>query len=601
MQILEFSLGPVQDFVAKARRTQDFWSGSFLLSYLIGQAIHAVENADGRIIFPVTEKDKIMESIRGKEKFEWPYIASLPNRFRAEVPIGFDPEDCKQAITKEWNKIAELVYGKYIVPVQNLGKGTKEIWDRQIGGFWEMYWAIGDNCLSKRKNWRSFLPTVEPGDKCTLMGNLQEISGYVRSRELEKPQKFWEKIRGLHKDAIKEDERLCAIALIKRFFPFLTSEFLGFERNLHYPSTPYLAAVPWIAKVMENAPEICSDFARAAHSDMHRSEEIPSLFMDIKNNMSPATKGFADLDGNCFFGSCLENDNLWPDYNESKEKMAKLLKDSFTSEASPFYALLIMDGDEMGKLLSNYKGKEMEVSRALGEFTRFVPECLNKHNGICVYTGGDDVMALLPVDNALDAASELREKYISCFEPIPATISGAIVYAHFNTPLQLVIRDSHILLDGIAKDSTGRDSLAVRVWKGSGPVLDWSCPWEVLLDDGKPLLIYKVIKGFGGEEPKFSTSYFHNINRLISYLDKEARRDRELLEKLLYAEFVKSQESKKVDKDVFHKQAEDKVNALLDICLQSKREMGIVKKNIGPFKFDGAKLIKFLVTKGVEG
>ncbi len=37
--ILQFTLGPVQGFVAQARRTRDFWAGSFLLSYLTGKAM----------------------------------------------------------------------------------------------------------------------------------------------------------------------------------------------------------------------------------------------------------------------------------------------------------------------------------------------------------------------------------------------------------------------------------------------------------------------------------------------------------------------------------------------------------------------------------
>ena len=37
--ILNFSLGPVQGFIARARKTRDFWTGSFLLSYLAGQAM----------------------------------------------------------------------------------------------------------------------------------------------------------------------------------------------------------------------------------------------------------------------------------------------------------------------------------------------------------------------------------------------------------------------------------------------------------------------------------------------------------------------------------------------------------------------------------
>ena len=39
MNILNFSIGPVQGFIARARKTRDFWAGSFLLSYLAGQAM----------------------------------------------------------------------------------------------------------------------------------------------------------------------------------------------------------------------------------------------------------------------------------------------------------------------------------------------------------------------------------------------------------------------------------------------------------------------------------------------------------------------------------------------------------------------------------
>ena len=40
--VLHFTLGPVQSFVAEARRLRDFWAGSFLLSWLSGQAMRAV-------------------------------------------------------------------------------------------------------------------------------------------------------------------------------------------------------------------------------------------------------------------------------------------------------------------------------------------------------------------------------------------------------------------------------------------------------------------------------------------------------------------------------------------------------------------------------
>lgn len=44
MRYFYFTLGPVQDFVSQARRTRDFWAGSFLLSWLSAVAMQSVKN-----------------------------------------------------------------------------------------------------------------------------------------------------------------------------------------------------------------------------------------------------------------------------------------------------------------------------------------------------------------------------------------------------------------------------------------------------------------------------------------------------------------------------------------------------------------------------
>jgi len=108
---LQFTLGPVQGFVAQARRTRDFWAGSFLLSYLTGKAMLTVINNDGKIIFPAVQdgasiNDSLLQAIslqnglRFSESF--PVIGSIPNRFMAEVPQGFSGEDCLEAVNGAW-------------------------------------------------------------------------------------------------------------------------------------------------------------------------------------------------------------------------------------------------------------------------------------------------------------------------------------------------------------------------------------------------------------------------------------------------------------------------------------------------------------------
>ena len=91
-RILHFSLGPVQGFVAQARRTRDFWAGSFLLSYLSGRAMdHIIQNG-GEVVFPsVKDERRTRPHCRrpthrnGSTVKDAPIIGSLPNRFQ----LGF--------------------------------------------------------------------------------------------------------------------------------------------------------------------------------------------------------------------------------------------------------------------------------------------------------------------------------------------------------------------------------------------------------------------------------------------------------------------------------------------------------------------------------
>ncbi|MBC7288750.1 MAG: type III-B CRISPR-associated protein Cas10/Cmr2, partial [Armatimonadetes bacterium] len=51
------SFGPVQEFVAEARKTRDLWAGSYLLSYLAAHAIRAVIENRGRLVLPAVTNE----------------------------------------------------------------------------------------------------------------------------------------------------------------------------------------------------------------------------------------------------------------------------------------------------------------------------------------------------------------------------------------------------------------------------------------------------------------------------------------------------------------------------------------------------------------
>ncbi len=266
----DFSIGPVQGFIARARRTRDFWAGSFLLSYLSGQAMVAVLENDGELIIPAVTKDQeildpllqAIDALCKKKTIDSNdknlKIATLPNRFRAEVLEDFDPDICKKAVCKAWHNLCHAVWDRFLQPIAELGNNTEEIWKRQIKSFWEIVWVLGetDFPLERRKNWRSHIPPMEYGDKCVLFEDLQELSGYVRAKnrdQREKQDRFWAALRSqIGRYELDENERLSAIALVKRLFPLVAPSVL-WEVPVRYPSTPYLAAVTWLEKVAGDA------------------------------------------------------------------------------------------------------------------------------------------------------------------------------------------------------------------------------------------------------------------------------------------------------------------------------------------------------------
>jgi hypothetical protein len=414
-RILHFTLGPVQGFVAQARRTRDLWASSFLLSWLAGQAMAAVEAGGGEIVLPDVTGDALMTAIRNPPG-DSPAIGSLPNRFKASVPEGFDAKVCRDAIDAAWQRLAGRVWDRFVQPVEGLGNQTQAIWDRQVAGFWDTAWVMGDDpgdgsdrtWLDRRKNWRTYRPPVEGGDHCTLMGDWQELSGYVRAREKSRQDSFWNALRRQLPNPLDLDEqgreRLCAIALIKRLFLEVAADAIGWA-----PSSGAAGVVPhW-----------------------------------------PSTADLAAAGGS----------------------------------PSAFYALLLMDGDRVGTLLGDGRehllNRERTVAAALSKFAAGVAAVVQSAEGYLVYAGGDDLLALLPLERALTAAINLRSGYVDAFQAqeISATTSAALVFAHYHVPLRQVLREAHKQLDDVAKDGNGRDSLAVCVLSQSGVLRQWVSAW----------------------------------------------------------------------------------------------------------------------------
>ena len=640
---LYFTIGPVQSFVAQSRRTRDLWASSYLLSHLADVAMRAIEQAGGKIILPYRERHEATESRQSAPTVQH---GRWPNRFVAIVdnPKGI-ADAAKLAMLNTWKTIADAVWRRFVEPVVSSGTGTKAIWDRQVSNFWEVSWVIasapssGDpDPLSLRKNWRVTPMTVEPGDHCTMMGSWQELSGHIRSQSRnsrEKQDQFWKQIRSrLGKLDLGDDERFCAVALVKRMFPLIAKETIGIDLNAaSWLSTPYIAAIPWLKRVCERWPQQAQDYLALVKK--HRTNwqrEVPDGIASLQSLLQTDGGEFLRLDADFLHDTALANERDTPldvseaDETRVREELVKGLGELHkeASKPSSFYAMLLMDGDSMGRLLSEARASlgdegEQQVTRALGQFADRVSATVSGCDGVTVYCGGDDVFAMLPVGQALRCATALSKLYGDCFAQVcqktiaeQATISAGIVYCPFRAPLREVSATAHHLLDDVAKDQSGRNSLAVAVLKSSGLACQWSAPWDHVQANDATILdrLVNRLGGSGDRPGELSSGFLFQIRERYALLTNDPLttpgRFGQLPEgmdasRILLAEYLRGRSRQgRADGDVQSEQAKETIKLLMKVCQRAFRKDGKLHIDAETLGMDGALLVRFLAGEAQE-
>lgn len=614
-----FSMGPVQGFIAESRRTRDLLSSSFLLSYMTGCAMAYVMDHGGNIVFPKVDEDLLILAIRQKGKVqEKPFIGSLPNRFKASVPADFDPGQCEDAVQKAWKKIADAVWELTVAKVYHRGRNTREIWDRQVENWWEMTWVIAEepNVLDYRKYWRNHIPSDEPGDKCTLIPRLQELSGYVRACEREKQDTFWCQLRKVLDEKysldLEEKERLSAIGMIKRFFPYIAKEAIGWawdDEAIHFPSVKYIAAHPGMMRALEKCPEMAEAYGVKAKKSGIYSVSLGNHFPFLqKKAEANNAKTFISIDAAAFYPNELE---VLIEENKVSKDLLDHLNDLIKEMGQPFsryYALLLMDGDRMGKLLRNRN--QTKVSKALSVFCDGLEKHIqDQYEGVTIYAGGDDVMAMFPMNRALGAAVDLSRRYKRSFKEVfheiieEATSSAAILFAHYKVPLRDVLNEGHRLLDDVAKANTGRDSLAMGVWTSSGMSVTWSAPWDTIIKEKETnrTVFDEITSSLSSKEGEtlLSNSFLYKLQAVYEPMPILETNHKETMKRLITADYIRIL---RPEKDSEKKAAEEQIEQLLQVCFVAKRKVkgkDIVIEQTDQFKTDGALLAKFLAQERI--
>ncbi|MFH1117076.1 MAG: type III-B CRISPR-associated protein Cas10/Cmr2 [Pseudomonadota bacterium] len=640
--IFVFGLSPVQDFISRARKLRDLWTGSLLLSWLTFEGIRRIvcELGSDHLIYPSLIGQPMVDRFLSQE-LHLPWLsrqggndhlgvaASLPNKFVALVPSGEEEhiaENVQDSIRTAWMELSEETRKLVSKAVGAQDDSWLEtFFERQCGQYWSFGWAacplLDDSGRDQIKRvlpeavWRlpfefhgsvdkdrfletevrlnrgeaelyavthalaqSFLAagkatrvdrgTAEPGIKCGLHGDLEILRFPWRPDTDKNPparaDPFWVTLRRnwTPRSDLKTTERLSSVALVKRL-AYRAAKNLNnhplvpfFDQSGGFPSATEMALSDWLDRVQERGLHAGLIGRRTPWKKILAQAVYERESEDRETERSP---DIADLDRE--------------DLADGLRVIDKMRKAGDpVGETHRYYAILVMDGDNMGRLVNGetiasrwdtvlhpdlterlnnpsfderYRAFWLDrlerarllspavhaaISEALADFAMAsVPRAIARHRGRLIYAGGDDVCAVLPASEAIEAAATIADHYRRGFLFFPSdpgrsseflgdtwkpevgrlalhlgagphiSISAGILICHHKKPLSAAMHRAHQMLE-MAKDQGGRDGFAIELDKRSGGgrifMSKWNeRPWSALnLDDHNSTLLEHFIK-----------------------------------------------------------------------------------------------------------
>lgn len=471
-----FTFSPVQSFIREARRAEDLFNASAILSNLAQAAAQAI--GEQNLIYPASLSQ-----------------GDMPNKLVARLPLVQAEETLQKAenaLIGEWRKIAADAR-------QKSGLETDEvwmsIWQRQViqSPPWQVFWVYqpetGDYTsdykeagrrLDALKHSRLFAQCEEEGEKDSLSGQRSAL----RDAKSKTSKEYWKEVSKKFTAAqVKPEgkERLDSIGLIKRF--------ADLKKDRPFPSTSTVAGWDFYRQAKENA-----------------SDQLEAYLVELDKLQLYRARGFDSdfpYDFDLFFKETLTAKRMEDSYGikvtEKDLAAAKSRLDDLVKKVgfapSPYYAILLLDGDGIGKKLDAMEGKtasgeafHRQFSQRLNEFAKETSNKIKEtEGGFLVYNGGDDVLLLASLQTAIWLAQELAQAYREAFAGlVEASLSGAVLIAHHLSPLARVLADLRAAekhAKAVQKDDWGnKDTLCVGLSKRGGEPLLARSGWEQTAD-----------------------------------------------------------------------------------------------------------------------
>jgi len=456
--LIQVTIGPVQDFIASARKLRDLWFGSNLLSELSKTVARSLKEQGADLIFPFAASDDDLKKNSS---------LIVANKILAEFDTDLSPAEVVANVKSAWISHREAFAEKTLEKIIDIGKIkiNRELYKKQIldsGEFFAGWVELTDDykaskaklekLLAGRKNLREFNAPDWDGTgipKNSLDGIREAVTGDKQ-----------EEIRGL----IKKNEKLDTLGCIKRFYPITSN-----QQKKKFNDLSSIALIPWLKGLegLNHSPLLIKYLSNFLEQDSYpdglaaiKPEEYAEYFYLEKDEI----KAFGAVE----------------DY--------KRLKNIIGSEPQKYACILVGDGDNMGKTLDLIETAQghRTFSRHLGDFANRIGETIEQHGGSLIYAGGDDVMAYLPLHTMIACADAIRKKFSASMKTIfsdlnlsgtEPTFSIGIAVVHHSAPLDQALNKAR-KAETIAKDKGGRNALAIIQSKRGGVDLIVQDKWE---------------------------------------------------------------------------------------------------------------------------
>jgi CRISPR-associated protein Cmr2 len=468
-----------------------------------------------------------------------------------------------------------------------------KFFEPNTGILYPAVYELAERALGAAKATRPFVPMHEEGHRCTLTGEAEWLTDdrslLGLNRKERAARSVWSRLAKKKKSWVKPGEHLGAIATLKRMWPTLFAKRVSNLTDGHVTrfvvSTHALALSTTMTRALQNGLDgdklaaleelVFDQDGESATLPKSVLREVRAHFKEDRALQQRAVDVFKRLP------AALDalKESTQRDADSDLREFEGALQRILGAKPETYYALILMDGDRMGGWLAGnedaYKlayrdtwhskvlgelakhersnpqlkayldtkrpvspGRHGAISQALNDFStrlarHVVEDCCK---GKLLYAGGDDVLALVAVDDLFDCMQLLRLAYsgiapddnmglgervgalraggsrkqrkllldrgfgllggrLMTLMGHKATASMGAVVAHHTAPLGMVMRElraaeSRAKNTAHGKDSKGdginRDAFCLRVLKRGGGEVSVTSPWWPVADDQTP-------------------------------------------------------------------------------------------------------------------